>query len=77
MQLQNQIKPFAHEIDTVILEAIPPGRKVFGRALAYQLDIPYKVIRYHIRECLSIAVEITTPHINSDGRSWNVIIYRR
>ena len=77
MQLQDQTKPFTHEIDAVILEAIPPGRKVFGRALAYHLDIPYKVIRYHIRECLSIVVEITTPHINSDGRSWNVIIYRR
>jgi hypothetical protein len=77
LQFQDQVKPFVHQIDTIILEAIPPGRKIFGRALAYQLDIPYKVIRYHIRECLSIAVEITTPHINSDGRSWNVIIYRR
>ena len=75
--IQDPILRFAHEVDSIILEAIPPGRKIFGRALAYQLDIPYKVIRYHIRECLSVAVEITTPHINSDGRSWNVIIYRR
>ena len=75
--IQAPILRFAHEVDSIILEAIPPGKKIFGRALAYQLDIPYKVIRYHIRECLSIAVEITTPHINSDGRSWNVIIYRR
>ena len=75
--IQDPILRFAHEVDSIILEAIPPGKKIFGRALAYQLDIPYKVIRYHIRECLSVAVEITTPHINSDGRSWNVIIYRR
>ena len=50
--IQDPILRFAHEVDSIILEAIPPGRKIFGRALAYQLDIPYKVIRYHIRECL-------------------------
>ena len=77
MQLQDQVRLFTHQIDAIILEAIPPGKKIFGRLLAYQLDIPYKMIRYHVRECLSTVVEITTPNISSDGRPSNIIICRR
>ncbi len=51
-----------HEIDRSILAAIPRGHIIYGRALAKELDIPYKILCYHIRNCLTDQIVITLPY---------------
>ena len=54
-----------HEIDKIILENVPPGHIIYGRALAKKLGLSYTQVYYHIRKCLGEHLSITLP----DGRN--------
>ncbi|MBX8640624.1 MAG: hypothetical protein KIY10_10905 [Thermoplasmata archaeon] len=47
-----------HPVDRIILAAVMKKRQTWGRAIAFQIGIPYKALRYHVRECLTMQVEI-------------------
>jgi hypothetical protein len=50
-----------HEIDSRILDAVPPGHIIYGRSLARRLKLPYKMVYYHTKNCLKGRLLLTLP----------------